>query len=59
MELNKAMAKRGRKPKPRSEAVWIQEELIDLVKALKADDIMTATIYFAKWVDARNKPNVN
>ncbi len=53
------MAKRGRKPKPGSESVWIPEELIDLVKALKDNDLQKATIYFARWVDRQNKPDVN
>lgn len=53
------MTKRGRPAKPKSETVWIPEELIDLVKALKNKDLEKATIYFAKWVDSLNKPDVN
>ena len=53
------MAKRGRKPKPGSKTEWIPEELAELVSALKTGNVMKATIYFAKWVDSQNKPDVN
>jgi hypothetical protein len=53
------MAKVGRPPKPKSQSLWIPEELIDLVLALKAGDVMKATICFARWVDSQNKPDVN
>lgn len=59
MDIWARMTKRGRPAKPRSKTVWIPEELIELVTALKNEDLEKATIHFARWVDGLNKPDVN
>jgi len=53
------MAKAGRKPKPGSDSVWIPEELMDLVLALKTGNLRGATIYFAQWVNSQETHDVN
>lgn len=55
----------GRKPKPKSGAVWIPGEVYDLVVAIKKGDRPLALKLFSMWmetgkaeIDAEDKPNV-
>lgn len=63
----------GRPAKPGSKSIWIPEEIVLLVEALKEGDRDTAAITFCRWyldasaqekpsgngVDTPNKPDVN
>lgn len=64
------MAKRGRPSKPGSNTVWVPEEVMPTVKAMKEWDFAVASVEFAKWMaiaqkrseqllDTQNKPDVN
>jgi hypothetical protein len=49
------MAKTGRKPKPGSKPLWIPEEIVGLVSALKRGDVLSASFHYADWVNSQNK----